>query len=391
MEEITAYLKIGGSCRIGNRIYFLNMTFNGLFYLDICDMSIHFEHLFSEIPAEMIRLTGNSLYYENAIYFFPSMSNFIMRYDLMKCQERIIDIKDFNEDHFLIIGYVLRQNKVYMFPHNLCKGVYVFDLQRQMVERDEELSLLFRSGFYCGVTFLVRENRVLLSRFSANEIIEVDLDSKKIVYSKKFEDYMQIYSVYFDGIHYWILQMKSSEIYKWNRERDTVQIFVNKNTVQENVQEGNYSNMIFLNDEILILPLHLREILKINKEKKIIEKFKELPEKFELIDNRFRYCAVCYQYTLLEDKILLYSDSGNMMLIYDLVTGELSGKRLLISEKDVPYLREILKKIMRADKVHVENDNIETLKNLTSVLERDITKRRIDGQANVGRFIYEMS
>lgn len=389
MKELTAYLKVGGSCRIGDRIYFLNMTFTGLFYLDIHDLSIHFEHLFTEIPAERIRMAGNSMYYENAIYFFPSMANVIIRYDLLKRQESLINIKDFDEEHFLIIGCARVQDKVYMFPHNLGKGVFVFDLRKQVVERDEGLSRLFKPGFYCGITFLVRENQVLLSRFSGNEMIEVDLVSKEITFSKVFADDMQIYSVYFDGSEYWVLQMDSSEIYTWNRESDTIQVYKNENKSLENVKAGLYSNMIFLKDRVLILPLHLRNIFRMNKERKTIEEFKTIPEEFELIDNRFGYHAVCFQYTLLEDKILLYSDSGNMVMIYELSTGKLSGKKLLISEKDAPYLREILKKIIYANGAHIENDNVESLKNLTGVLDRGFRKKGMDDQENVGRLIYE--
>lgn len=389
MKELTAYLKVGGSCKIGDRIYFLNMTFTGLFYLDIHDLSIHFEHLFSEIPAERIRLAGNSMYYENAIYFFPSMADFIVRYDLLKRQESLINIKDFDEEHFLIIGCARVQDKVYMFPHNLGKGVFVFDLQKQTVERDEEISLLFKPGFYSGITFLVRNNRVLLSRFSGNEIVEVDLVSKEITFTKIFANDMQIYAVYFDGSEYWILQMDSSEIYTWNRESDTIQIYKNENNSLENIKTGLYSNMIFLKDGILILPLHLRNIFKINKEKKTIEEFKDLPEEFELVDNRFGYHAVCFQYTLLEDKILLYSDSGNMIMIYELSTAKLSGKKLLISERDVPYLREILKKIIYANKTYTENDNVQSLKNLTGILDQSFRKMSMDNHKNVGRLIYE--
>lgn len=392
MKDIKMHLRCASVCKIEDRIYFSNITFNGLFYLDINDLSVHFVHQFSEERFDAIDLSTD----KNVIYFFPNSTNTIMRYDVLKQQEKMIPIQSYNGKSFQIAGIAQRQDLIYMFPGQLGQGIYIFDLHKQKVEKDKTLSLLFGQASFCG-NVILEDNSVLLSMYGKNQLVEINLDTKKIINLWKFEEKMQIDTVHFDGDHYWILQTESTDIYEWNRENDTLQVYTNKNPIWADevpISSVPYSNMIFLEDEILVLNYSLKSILRINKEKKTIENPIEFSEEIQLDNCSFSGFPIYSQYTILEDKILLYPYRGNMLLVYDKETGRMSGKDLIVSEKEIPYLDEVvyskyMKQYMKQGKCRESGEQL-TLEDYIVVIEKDIIKNQDNSlYENVGRLIYQ--
>lgn len=397
MRNIRTYLKWIGCCQNENKIYFLNMSFNGLFYLDLDDLLIHFVHRFSFEQANAKSLSATvTLFYENAIYFFPNQTNVIMKYDFYKKQEQVIPIQNYEEKFFVTADVVRLQDFIYMFPTRLEKGIYVFDLQKGEVKKDSELSSLFETSFPFDNNVLMRNGHcVLLGMYGSNKLIEIDLVTKKIIYSKTFEEDIHIYAVHFDGNHYWILQTESTDIYEWDRENDTLQVYRNEHaewgkSKSISVPPIPYSNMIFLGNEILVLPFTMRSILRIEKESKTIEEPIVLPKEFRLVNKAFSGWPVCYQYTALEDKILLYPCRGNMLLVYDTITKQMTGKEMAVSEEEVYYLREILEENCMRSTSCMENDDLGTLEDFINIIGTYQNKNQFfDKKINIGQSIYQ--
>lgn len=385
-------LKCATCCKVEDRIYFMSSIFNGLFYLDIKDLSVHFVHRFSCGRASALGLSSCSMFYGDSVYFFPNHANVIMRYDISKQKEQIIPIQGYSRDFFLTIAVVKREHLVYMFPYFLKEGVYRFDLLDQKAEKDEELSLLFHADSYCGNVELIQDNIILLGMDKSNQLMEIDLDAKKITYSKILGREIQIYSTYSDGNECWILSTNVTDIYKWNRKDDALEVYKNEQAIWEESEQLPYSNMVFLEDEILVLNAHLKNILRINKEKKTIEDPIVFPKGFRLDQDNFLAWPVCCQYTVLEDMILLYPGRGNQLLIYDKRTKQLSGKEWTVSGKEVPYIREALLEILMRNKGRwQEKEFIKTLRNYVAVIETDKNRNLFSDDVKIGQLIYRQT
>ena len=358
MEDKRGYLRLIDSSHIENRIYFMNHTFNGMFYLDVEDFSVHFVHRFSNGQDDALSMSSVNLACGDIIYFFPAKANAIMGYDFTRQQERIIPIQYFQGENCMLGGIIRLGDIVYMFPSDLGKGIYRFDLQTERIDKEVELSRLFESGFACGNIFIRDDNCALLSMAGGNKLAEVNLQTKEIVYSKEFGEDMRNFSVCFDGKHYWILPEGSTDIYEWDIEKDTVRIYTNENAVWGERQDVAYSNLVFLENEILVLNCHMQNILRINKEKKTIGEPVPFPEGFEIVKNKFPGRPVCEHYVVLGDKILLFPGNGNMLLVYDIVTRQMSGKDFSVSPEEDSVLQKALKESFMREDSFKERDSL---------------------------------
>lgn len=393
MQNISTHLKIGSNCMIKNRVYFMNITFNGLFYMDMKDFSIHFVHRFSYEPNCAARLSINgSLAYNNDIYFFPCDTNVILRYNIVEQQEEAIPIQDCYDEFIKISTVVRRKDMVYMFPNDLKNGIYVFDLKNQKAEKDKKLSSLFCSEFRCSKGNILYDDKdcILISRYGGNQLLKVNLVTKQVV-AKKVVEGIQIYFMCFDGKHYWILPMESTDIYEWDMENDFFKKYINEHVEwrrRDYIGQRPYANLIFLEDEILVLNCYVKNILRIDKEKKTIGNPVEYPEGFGLVNSQFDGWPVYARYTTLEDKVLLYPYAGNMLLIYDKKTKRIFGRKLLVSEKEVFYLHEVLKANLTGKEMCIENDDFETLEEFVNAVEEDDEKRRITENKRIGNVVW---
>ncbi len=393
MQIINTHLKVGSNCLVKNRVYFCNITFNGVFYLDTQDFSIHFVHKFSFHPDYAVELSLNaSLAYNNDIYFFPNNTNVILKYSILKQREEFIPIQDCN-DKFCISSAIRRQDMVYMFPKNLERGIYVFDLKNQRVEKDKKLSSLFCSEFRCSKGHIFYDNKdcVMIGRYGGSQLLKINLVTKQIVFEKVMEG-MQIYCMCFDGKHCWILTMDSTDIYEWDMENDTLQRYINKDISwrkKDCIGKQPYSNLVFLEDEILVLNCYAENIWRIDRDKKSIGNPIKYPKKFRMVNNQFCYWPVYAQYTMLGDKVLLYPYAGNVLLVYDIKTKEVSGKDLLVSDQEIPYLKEVLIENFMEKGECLENDDFGKLESFTSMVKTNNRNGQVRNHEKVGQTVWE--
>lgn len=398
MKKISTYLRVGSFIKIENKIYFMNLAFNGIFYIDLNDFSTHFVHKFTFEPASAVALsTGGCMYNDGVIYFFPNNMNAIMEYNIFTKKEMMIEIPYQNEKNFKFADAIRKGDMVYIFPFDICKGIYRFYFNEQKIEKDEELSLLFNSGFRCANVFLVQGNRMLMGEYGGNRIVEVDLDMKKIVKVHIIAPEIKIFFICYDGNNYWILQTESLDIYEWNYQSNMIQVYTNKKITEEkgeNIELPPYSNLIFLEDEILVLNNELKNIWRIHRGKNVIDHPINLPEKFQCVKySTFRGWPICDAYTILEEKVLLYSTRGNMMLIYDIKTKQLSGKEMLVSLDKDPYLDDVVKEIFEQNNnvINVEQEELYSMEAFvyTVTVKREITRQLCEMDV-IGKSIYQI-
>lgn len=393
MEHFSEYLKFYDGARIEDRLFFANMTFNGIFYLDLKELSVHFVQRFPGEALNAMALSMVTMVDNNNIYFFPHNSNSILRYNIKTQIEEAIKMPDFDGEKFEMTGAVSWNNKIYMFPILLKRGIYVLDTQRQELIKDKKLSELFAdTDFRCVNVFSVNDKHVLLSLDGSNQLIEIDLDTKEIVSLETLPADIQIYTVCYDGAHYWILQKQSSDIYEWDREHGILQRYVNENLTKkgrDHISFPLYSNLVFLEKEILVLNCLAEHVLRINKEKKVIEDPIDFPKGFRLVNRRFEGWPICDQYTIFENKVLLHPNGGNMLLIYDPGSKTMCGKEMTISGEETPYLCEVIKENWSEKKLNVELDNLRSLSAFIYAVSQGWETMSSCHADNIGKVIYQ--
>lgn len=367
MYNMKAYVKFFDGCQIGNRIYFFNMTFNAIFYLDINKLTIHYvDKISDENRSKTALSTGMNFVDKEVVYFLPDHSNGIFKCDTKKKKSWKIPIRDSKKNFFQTIAYICMQNEIFIFPYELKQGIYVFDMQDESVEKDEELSRLFSSGMFCANVYLIQENCAVICISGSNNLIELDLKKKTIMKKIFLPNQIKIENICFDGYHYWILQRESTDIYECDKKYNILQKYVNTDvewSSKEYTISSPYSTLIFLRDEILVLNCCLKNILKINKEKRTIEDVINFPETFQFVNKNFAGWPICYGSKIIGNKVFLFPCRGNMLLIYDADTKKLTGKEMLVCKEDVPYLEDVVEEIFSNIKVSTEKDDLETLQN----------------------------
>ncbi len=391
-----AYANFYDGCKVGTKLFFCNMNFNAFFYLDLTDLSTHF---ICSLPSakidKLVLSAGQSFVDSNAVYFLPQSVKDIMRYNFVEKKEQVIPISDYVGTEFLAAGFVRCFNQIIIFPYEVQKGVYILDLHTLKVKKDKELSALM-SGISYVNAILVCGSRVLINENGDDKIIELDVVDKKIIRTISLLNDIQIYQMLFDGNHYWILQSKSTDIYEWDKENNSLQKYINRNAVWESRKckvSPPYSNLIFLEDEILVLNGCLKNIMRINKKARTIESPILFPEGFQLVNHFFRGWHICNGYCVLGDKVLIYPCRGNMLLIYDRKNKKLSGKEMTVSETDVPCLRDMVLGAFEDDILHFERYNQRKQLNefIYYILEKSgNSSTKHDRFGNMGSSIYRM-
>lgn len=385
MADIKRYLQWIGSCQIDNRIYFMDMTFNGMFYLDILDWSVHFVHRFSGVETNRSELSYVSIFRDDSIYFFPNNAKIVMKYNIVTQEEQIISIENCDCEFFVTVAAVRNRQFIYLFPFDLTLGVYVLNLQDQSVTRDTALCKLFGNRTYCGNVVPLDNGNLLIGLYGNNQLMEIDITEKKIISCKNLEGDIKIYSICSDGNNCWILTTNSTDIYEWSPENDTTQIYVNENPVWETQTKGMpYSNLIFLENEILVLNATLKYIYRIDKNKKIIASPIRLPEEFHRMNYGNGFSAICYDYKILEDKVLIYPCWGNMLLVYDKATKQIEGKKTAIWGREIPYSSEIFMKHYRGKDRYMEDRDITTLEGFMVMLGYEAGENRSEKNTGIG-------
>lgn len=390
MIGVKRYLQWFGNCQIEDKIYFLDMTFNGMFYLDLKDFSTHFVHSFSCAEADSVNLSFLSKAYDGIIYFFPTNAKAVMKYDTLRNQEQIIPIRNCNCDFFSTAAAVQWRQQVYLFPFDLSLGIYILNLEKNFVIRDDGLSKLFRKGYYCANALLSKNNRVVIGLYEKNQIIELDMETKKIVTNKILDESNEIYTIYLEGNDCWILLINSADIYKWNRENDEIYVYTNEMpTYMTKRKRMPYANLVFCGDEVLVLNSMLKNIFHINKEKNRIENPIILPGEFKRIDYGNGFYSMFGDYTLLEEKVLIHPCWGNRLIIYDWQTKSVELREVSISGREVPCFVEAFWKRYKENGVYMEIENVMTLESLMIMAKQEEGKERNIKNDKNGELIYQ--
>lgn len=351
MKNNEVHLQYMGTCRFHDKLWFLNGGFNGLFSLDLKDFSLEFKQKipFLENQIQWGYFGNVSCTYKYRLFFFPASCKDILIYDIEKdIIQQITIVPEDGAKGYMTMGIVQDCENVWMFPAKLSQGIFVLNLDTLKLSKDTVLSEAFSEKEYINygnVIGLNESEAAILIGESA--LKKVDVRGGKLVAYKYFESEMCSFGIRYDGKCFWLLSKSSTDLYRWNPTDDSFEKFelLEKNWITDSGVP--YADIIFVDDQILILPCRLKHIMKIDRETHTIVKAVDYPNGFRFMNNLFGsqgWSAFAAYDEIGDDKILLHPVIGNMLLLYDSGKKSLEGKELTITSHDVPYLSDIIVK-----------------------------------------------
>ncbi len=335
LEKGKIHLQYRSGIRVKDKFYFSEMYFNGLFEMDLNDFSIKLLCYFSgENRARMLMHTGRVIQYKNMIYFFPLCSRRIHYYDLMTGEEHHVIIPISEDEEFVTLGVVQRNNKIWLFSADPSIGVFVLDTEDKTVIRAEALSdLLLKYGKTSGFLDIEKEGKAFTYYANDSVLLEIDLKKEQVKeHTVPFGKTAVSLINYHEGMFFFIDPV-SGDLYEWGWSNGLLR----KYTLQDReriLPEKNPSppllNCCFVNGDIYMVPWADKYVMKVKKEEGIIEKAFDYPEDFQYLDTRRKEytSGMMLLCEVIDNEIWFHPCGGNQLLIYNTVSEQIKGRRI---------------------------------------------------------------
>lgn len=370
--DFKMHLQCLGTCCSGDKLWFPNMTFNGLFSINLKNFELEYH---GQIPFldnfAVLSYAHSNFFFENKLFFCPNNCKDILIYDIENKTYNKINI--LSKDNYLTARTIQRGKKVWIYPQNLKHGIFFLNLDDLSIEESIEFNQLL-AGIQ-DIPWIVELNEFEIAILSGDkEIIEVNILKKEIIDKKILKEDIRIFSIRYYGGSYWILFKDSSDIYEIVRKENKIikyHLFEEEWITKKGIP---YSNAIFIEDDILLLNYRLKYIMKIDKKSKTIKKAVDYPVGFKFLLNRFyNGWAAFASFDIFENKILIYPIIGNMMLIYDIEKETIEGKELLISTQDIPFLKKDSPiNMFENNGYYCETEDFSKIQNFCNIINKNI-------------------
>lgn len=363
MKNSKVYLQCMGACQYQNKLWFPNGGFNGLFSIKLKEFTVKYEQRIPYIEEwTQWAFNGNiHCVYNDKIFFFPYNCRHIMSYSIANNDIQIITISARDgRNTYLTAGIEIMDESVWIFPSNLAQGIFKLNLNTMRIECTTELDKALEDVEniynYDNIIRLSDSEIAILS--GKHSIIGIDLCTHKRVYCKQFEE-IDIWGIRYDGSDFWLLLYDSTDVYRWNFEDDKLEKYQLLETDWINDKGVPYSNIIFIETTIILLPGSLKYIMRIDKETNTISRAVEYPPNFCFLYDFMNMFAFSSYHIIEPHNVLLYPLRGNMLLIYDTEKNQIEGRELTVTEEQVPYLKDIIKqKFQQEQGILYETDNL---------------------------------
>lgn len=349
MIDRKIYLSARSVYKKGEKVYFFNEELNTLFTYDLYNEAVEAIEAFEEYHKSSYAIFGDYII-ENGdeLFLMPFYSNVIGIYNTKVNKGRVICIPEFEENYgtsyFAINKAVVWKNRIWMFSSNPSIGVYILDMSTYTVWKDVDLSKKLEkypivskietvkgSSFYAGVS-------------DKNLILMIDIEKKEVEERKVPISNGKIFMFGDNGKNIWFVLRDSTDVYEWYIEDNKVIRYSLDGNLRNKEDNQPYVKFAFWDQETYILGFGIQAIMKINRDKRSIEKAFDFPNGFNFLDGKkaIGLNAAFWATDKIEDKFFFFPSRGNKILIYDVKTGRIAGKELTIDKEKIPNYKELI-------------------------------------------------
>lgn len=330
LEKGKLHLQYRSGIRVKDKFYFSEVFFNGLFELDIKDFSIKFIGPFSEgTRRRMLWHTGSAVQYKHRIYFFPLCSRWVHYYDFVAEKEDTISIPISEDKEFLTAGTVQTGSKVWLFSSDASLGVFVLDMDEQSIIKDEILcELLEKYGKTGGLISMPETGKVFIHYVDDALLLEVDLEKTQIKEYRVSIDNTDIWLIdHHEGLFYFTDRV-SGDLFEWALEDSYIQKYTAGQLDRIKSEDIPFISCCFVNGDVYVVPWGNKYVMKVKREEGIMERAFEYPDDFQYLDSRRTDYALGMMQLceVVGDEIWFHPCGGNQLLIYNTVSGQITGR-----------------------------------------------------------------
>ncbi|GFI16223.1 hypothetical protein IMSAGC009_01387 [Lachnospiraceae bacterium] len=308
--------------KINNQLWVSYDGANGIFVIDLDNYTVKYMFSFDGIPfLKEYCHSSKIIQDENNLYFFPGFTEsqpVINTYNMLSGRKKEISIPKDWCGMFETSGVVQVKRYVYIIQWEISRGIYYLNLDTDTVIKDEGISekLIQFKGKKCAVS--VEDNIGIISLQGTDKFVEIDFSTKAFRERKIPVVGVDIFKVVKKDDFYYILQQDSCVVYRWNIEMNEIKKY-EVSQVERTSSIPPFWDVLFRQDEIVLLGGSANSIVKINTENDVVSKI-DWPDRYEFLSQRkfqFTCCEVpVYQ---CDNFILLYQNSDNVILKLNLI------------------------------------------------------------------------
>ncbi len=342
-EKDRINLHSGTVIRVKDDVYFSEAFFNGLFKINVNNFSVDFIGRFSEERWERDFMhVKNTVQYQDTLVFFPLCSRHIHMYNVTLGEEKCVTIPIPENSEFAMLGSIQVEDKIWIFPGETKKGIFVLDMRNKEIQKDESLSrLLLKYETIVGWCVNLKERKGYTYCPQNSTLIEIDVKNGEVSeYTVLFGNgHINLINYYNDMLYF--TDIASGDLYEWNLKNASFKKYIAQELNRVIDTKALFSGCCFMKDDIYMIPYANREVMKINSSG-MMEKAFEYPMDFKYLKHwrEDYYPGLMIAAEVIEHNIWFYPYGLNRLFIYDTVTGQVESHKLTVNfEKVFPDMQ----------------------------------------------------
>lgn len=324
----TSYVKSVRGLIYEDEVWMSHLGFNSLFKGTLTGNEIKW---ISEFPDEISNqswIHSEVISYNDSLVFVPHSGKHVTLYYPKENKFTSINIL---KKELMMYQSVINCDKLFLFPVYYDDYIVVIELKSGEIEyvNMEEINVLFKKIPGDG-------EPAYYGKAIDGDYVFRCFREKPLVFSfnmktKQFRTYelpvssLGFLDITFDGENFWILPIDNQELICWNVHTNQIKAYPQCLSVLNKREDILFSQLIYMNQAIWLVPNTNTEMLKVDIETKEVKKI-DYPE------NRKPCKAPGFYITVNNDKMLMQSYIENMAFQINLETGIIQEISLLLPE-----------------------------------------------------------
>lgn len=367
-------------------------TFNGLLRINTVNWEADFITTFKNASPAQDNIHKTVVEHNGILYFCPNYGDGLDSYELSSGRQEHYNIIGAEGEFFRTGDVTVFNSQLFVFPTKIANlPFYIFDLERKTAlpcdiikEKMKDLRIDGRAATCTSIAIV--SDTVWLPLMETQYIIELHLDNQNIVLHEVCG--YRFHKIAYDGERFWLSMSDSRKIIEWHPDLGVISTYYPENGEME-CEKSPYIQLIPIHDKLLVIPLLAQKILMADKSSNRLIEIGDYPENFILpMKSRMKWPMYFFGYDITDNKnIRLYPRAGNMMLMINTDTLEISAKPILLSREGCRKYYEVFlyQKMLSSIKNGVVNERANEEFSLDSFLNVITLKDKweIDNDMNI--------